>query len=199
MHTIIGILCFGADENEAFENAKMILRDLCRQIDYGEYVRSESGYDYYVTFDEDIAFAGKNRWGYFPVIEKVDSIKNNTLIAPWLKWLRYAEKVNDVILDMPSMKFKEDESPCINNLYDSKGREIKSFAHLKKALKNIQKDIQVYVVPADVHYNLLIIDEELYFGQRSSRKAKKKIWSMEEKIRTAFYTLDNFLNNKIFF
>lgn len=69
-HMLIGAIVYGKNEQRAMKKAKSVF----------EYLLKCEIFDYYTTFDEDAVMSGKNRWGKYPPIVRVDSNEGKTLI-----------------------------------------------------------------------------------------------------------------------
>lgn len=79
MHMLIASIVYARKEEEAFIKAKQIFFDLCEQ---------GGPFDYFVTFDQDTAVAGKNRWGPLPVVARADSKEGKQLVARLMKGMK---------------------------------------------------------------------------------------------------------------
>ncbi|MHA1329596.1 MAG: hypothetical protein ACTSR2_00830 [Candidatus Hodarchaeales archaeon] len=165
MHQLIRIIVYGKNKEEALEKAVGILDDFC------EIHR----FDYYSLFDEDFA---TKRWGKLPVIARADSKIGKKLIEDGLKFTKkelyynlneirkvLKKKTNYQIWNTPYFSSDLFRFRCYLVgqtkgsaifLYDNDGEGIGDPHHLKGVLNKWDSDkykgLNVYVVPADIHY-----------------------------------------------
>jgi len=164
---VIRAIVYAKDKREALCKAKEIFEKLCE---------CQRPFDYYVTFDMDgYGVSGKDRWGNLPVVAKADSDEGKMLIEEGMKFTRecFMDKLAKVreILNTYSDRQIWENNPdliryyfyCLGQrggseifLYDNCGSGIINEKHLQDVLNKWNlpeyKDLDIWVVPADVHF-----------------------------------------------
>ena len=163
MHQIIYALVDAESEEDALEEATVTVDRLV-----GARLDERPVFDYYVTFDdEDVAVAGKARWGERPVAARVESHEGARLLkrggdATVSEFERNLEKVREACEEMTDEEVMRDTDfvrhACHNLgayrgpalfLYDEYGDGIRHRSHLNRILESSES---LWIVPADVHY-----------------------------------------------
>jgi len=166
MHYLIGVIVYGKNKEEAFDEAKELLDNLC-----GDY----KAFDYYSTADDSFS-----RWKGQKVI-RVNCKKGKELVTSLMKYTEETffetlEKVKKALDSYTSEELFEEKDKemfryrcsCLGqyegheiHLYDTDGAGIRNNKHLKNVLSKWKclggkypkkyADMNIYIVPADVH------------------------------------------------
>lgn len=168
---IIRAIVYAKDKDEALQKAYGIFEGMCgegRDFDYYRMFRKE---------DAGTGVSGSDRWGELPAVSEVTSKEGKKLVDEGIKYTkqRFMEAIKKVREGIE--KYTDDElfeekdrldimfkyyCNCIGQysgpeifLYDDDGSGIRSERELKDALNQYgkpNKELKVYVVPADVHH-----------------------------------------------
>lgn len=164
MHMVIRAIVYAKSEEEALDNARSTFESLV----------NDNTFDYYQMFDDEgTPVSGKGRWGEIPAVALASSEEGKKLIEDAIKYTEdefdYAFKGIKESIDKPRAELMADfgsfRSWCYiigqyNGssvwLYDNDGCGIRCVETLGRVLNKWDsdeyKDLNVYVVPADVHH-----------------------------------------------
>lgn len=164
MHMVIRAIVYAKNEEEALDNARSTFESLV----------NANTFDYYQMFDDEgTPVSGKGRWGEIPAVALATSKEGKKLIEDGIKYTEdefdYAFRGIKESIDKPRAELVADigsfrywcyiigqYSGSSVFLYDNDGCGIRSRDTLDKVLNKWDseeyKDLDVYVVPADVHH-----------------------------------------------
>ncbi len=167
MHMVIRTIVYAENETEALDNARTVFEKL---------IENQDPFDYYQMFDEPSPYktSGSGRWGNLTGVALVTSKEGKEFIKDGMKYtkesfMEHIKAIRKVLKKTNEELFKDKYNfefryPCYcigeyggSNiwLYDKDGEGIRTEKHLENASSNwgrkMDKDLKVYVIPADAH------------------------------------------------
>jgi len=170
MHMVIRLIVYARTKREALARAREILENVLVGED------GHHPFDGYALFNENVPFYGKNRWGNLSPAVRLMTEEGIKLVDEAWEWQKSEFERNLKELKEIGDKENWDFEKLMGNwkfrfrcysigqysgsfiwLYDNDGEGIRDIEHLKEALtkwgnKSEYEDLDVWVVPVDVHY-----------------------------------------------